>query len=81
MGAQQLDAASRREELTWIDDVPDPVQHNLKGGRTYYVVENTFDAALIQTIFRGRANDLYVEVIPPPAGRKCGAWYATYRVP
>jgi SAM-dependent methyltransferase len=36
MGSQRLDAESRRKELTWIDDVPDPVQHNLKDGRTYY---------------------------------------------
>jgi 2-polyprenyl-3-methyl-5-hydroxy-6-metoxy-1,4-benzoquinol methylase len=81
MGSQRLDAVSRREELTWIDDVPDPVQHNQRDGRVYYVVENTFDESLIRTVFERNAVDLKIRMIPPPNAGKCGAWYATYRVP
>jgi len=82
MGAQRFDSAVMRcKELTWIDDVPDPVQHNVRDGRVYHVVENTFDEALIRTVFENHAVEPHVELIPPPSSGKCGAWYATYRMP
>lgn len=81
MGAQQLLAKRRRELLTWTDLVHDPVQHNPVGEKVYYVVEHTFDEALVREVFGHRVDDLQATVFPPPEGRTVGAWSATYRVP
>jgi SAM-dependent methyltransferase len=80
MGAQKLLAARKKEILTWTDEVNDPVQANPRGETNYYIVENTFDEALVCVVMQGRAVDLKYMELPSPDG-KCAAWYATYRVP
>jgi len=80
MGAQKLLAIRRREILTWIDEVEDPVQSNPRGDANYHIVENTFDESLLRVVMQTRATDLrYVEL--PSHDNKCAAWYATYRIP
>jgi 2-polyprenyl-3-methyl-5-hydroxy-6-metoxy-1,4-benzoquinol methylase len=80
MGAQKIHAARRREILTWIDEVDDPVQSNPRGETNYYIVENTFDESLIRLIMQGRANDLEYAELTFPNG-KGNTWYATYLIP
>jgi 2-polyprenyl-3-methyl-5-hydroxy-6-metoxy-1,4-benzoquinol methylase len=80
MGAQQLTAARRNEILTWIDELPDPVQSNPRGQTNYYIVEHTFDEPLLRVVLQNRARDLrYAELAT--ANGKGRAWYASYRVP
>jgi len=80
MGAQKLLAIRRREILTWVDEVEDPVQSNPRGQTHYYIVENTFDESLIHLILQNRARELVYRELPSP-DNKCAAWYATYRIP